>query len=140
MSKSIEYQSSSSSWLGWVGFASFMLLLGGIFSGLMGFVALFNNTIVYQSVSSSVWLLDFTQWGWVHIIVGIIAIAGAGSLLSGKMFGRIIAVLAAFISAIANMMFLPISPLWSIICIVVDILIIYAVIVHAGELREEEAM
>lgn len=134
MPKNIEEQSS---WLGWVGFASFMLMLGGVFSGLMGLVALFKDTVVYQSATNAIWVLDYAQWGWTHIIIAILAIVAAGSLLSGYMYGRVVAIIVAFISAVANMAFLPAYPFWSIVCIVVDVLVIYAVAVHAGELKEE---
>ena len=128
---------NDSNWLGWVGFASFMLMLGGTFSAITGLVALFQDTVFVQTASSAVWILDYNQWGWAHILIGILAIIAAGSLLSGHMYGRIIAIIVAFVSAIANMAFVPVYPIWSIAVIVIDILVIYAVAVHAGELKEE---
>ena len=125
-----------SGWVGWIGFASFMLLLLGIFSLLAGFVALFKDAVVYHSATNMTYVLDYTQWGWIHIIVGALAILAAGSLAAGNMYGRIFAVLVAFVSAFANMAFVPIYPIWSIIIITVDILVIWAVIVHGGELKE----
>lgn len=125
-----------SGWVGWIGFASFMLLLGGVFALLAGFVALFKETVVYHAPSSTAWVLTYHQWGWTHIILGILAILAAGSLMAGNMYGRIFAVLIALLSAFANMAFVPVYPVWSIMIIVVDILVIYAVTVHGGELKE----
>ena len=123
-------------WVGWVGFASFMLLLAGSFHMIAGFVALLKDE-VYVVAEKNIWVLDYTQWGWIHVIGGLLAIIAAMSLLQGHMYGRIIAVIVAALSAIANMAFVPVYPVWSIMIIVIDILVIYAVTVHAGELRED---
>lgn len=123
-------------WVGWVGFASFMLLLAGFFHMIAGFVALLKDE-VYVIGEKNIWILDYTQWGWIHVIGGLLAIIAAMSLLQGHMYGRIIAVIVAALSAIANMAFVPVYPVWSIMIIVIDILVIYAVTVHAGELRED---
>jgi len=127
-----------SGWVGWVGFASFMLLLAGIFSALAGFVALFKDSVVYHSATNAVWVLDYTQWGWVHIIVGLLAILASASLMAGNMYGRIIAVLVALVSAFANMAFVPVYPVWSVMIILVDVLIIFAVTVHGKEVKNLE--
>lgn len=126
-----------SGWVGWIGFASFMLLLGGAFALIAGFVALFKDTVVYQASSNTAWVLSYTQWGWAHILLGLLAILAAGSLASGKMYGRVIAVLVALGSAVANMAFVPVYPVWSLLIITVDILVIWAVTVHGGELKAD---
>ena len=125
-------------WVGWVGFASFMLLLAGIFSALAGFVALFKDTVVYHSASNTVWVLSYHQWGWIHLLAGLLAIWASASLMAGHAYGRIFAVLIALLSAFANMAFIPVYPWWSIMIIVVDILIIYAVTVHGSEVKNLE--
>lgn len=124
-------------WVGWVGFASFMLMLGGVFSFIAGIVALINDTVVFNAATNSVWIVSYTQWGWVHMLIGVLAITAAVSLLAGHMYGRIITILVAFLSAIVNMAYIPIYPFWSIIIIVIDVLVIYAVTAHGNELRED---
>ena len=125
-----------SGWVGWIGFASFMLLLGGAFALMAGFVALFKDQVVYHAATNTTWILDYTQWGWVHIIAGSLAIIAAGSLMSGNLYGRTFAVLIALLSAVANMAFVPVYPVWSILIITIDILVIWAVTVHGGELKD----
>lgn len=122
-------------WVGWIGFASFMLLLMGTFHMIAGFVALLKDE-VYVIGEENLWILDYTQWGWVHVIGGILAITAALSLMQGHMYGRVIAVLVAGASAIVNMAFIPVYPLWSILIVTIDILVIYAVTVHGSELQE----
>jgi hypothetical protein len=121
-------------WVGWIAFASAMLFVGGIFNIFAGFVALIKND-VFINAGNSVYMLSYNQWGWTHIIIGILALIAAGSLASGNMFGRVAAVLIAVISAVANMAFVPVYPFWSLMVIVIDVLVIYAVTVHGKEVK-----
>lgn len=124
-----------SGWVGWVGFGGFMLGLAGVLHIIAGLVALFTDT-VYLIGENNLWALDYTQWGWIHIIGGLLALWAASSLLNGNAFGRVVAVFVASLSVIANMLFIPIYPIWSLLIITIGILVIYAVIAHGGELKE----
>jgi hypothetical protein len=121
-------------WTGWIGFASVMLYLAGFFHIIAGFTALFNDKL-YVLTPTTLWTMDITSWGWVHVIGGILAIIAASSLLYGNTFGRIFAIIIAVLSALANLAFIPIYPIWSIIIMVIDALVIYAVVVHADEMK-----
>lgn len=122
-------------WVGWIGFATVMLYLLGFMHLIAGFSALINDQLVIYT-NQAIWALDVTQWGWVHIIGGLLAFVAAGSLMQGKGFGRTVAVLVALASAVVNMALIPTYPIWSVVIIVVDILVIYAVVVHGGELKD----
>jgi hypothetical protein len=121
-------------WAGWIGFASIMLYLAGFFHIVAGFAALINDK-VYVATKDALWVLNITQWGWIHIIGGLLAIIAASSLMQGHGFGRTIAVIVALASAVLNMAFIPMYPVWSILIIVIDILVIYAVVAHGKELK-----
>jgi hypothetical protein len=122
-----------SGWVGWVAFAGLMLIVAGFFHILAGVVALFKHD-VYVAGASNVWVLNYTTWGWLHIVGGLIALYAGSALLQGKTWARILVVIVAVLSAIANMAFVPIYPVWSLLIITVDILIIFAVTVHGREL------
>lgn len=124
-----------SGWTGWVGFAAIMLALIGIFHVIAGFVALFQEDL-YLIAPSSVWMFDYSQWGWIHIFAGLLAFLAAGSLAQGNMYGRIVAVLVAMGSVVANMLFVPVYPIWSLMMVTIGVLVIWAVIVHGKELKD----
>ena len=50
--------------------------------------------------------------------------------MSGKTWGRVVAVAVAMMSAIVNLAFLSAYPVWSTIMILIDVLVIYAVTAH----------
>lgn len=127
--------SDVSGWMGWIGFASLMMMLAGVFHIIAGFVALFQED-VYIAAPSSLWVFDYSQWGWIHILGGFLALVAAGSLMQGKLFGRTLVILVAMASAIANMAFVPVYPVWSLLIITIDVLVIWAVAVHGGELKD----
>ncbi len=121
-------------WTGWIGFASVMLYLAGFFHVIAGFAALFNDKL-FILTPTTLYYADITTWGWVHIFGGILAILAASSLLSGNTYGRIFAIIIAVLSALANLAFIPIYPIWSLVIITIDVLVIYAVVVHANEMK-----
>lgn len=125
-----------SGWTGWIGFAAIMLAIVGIFHMVAGFVALFQNDI-YAVTPNAVWMFDYSQWGWIHILGGLLAFVAAGSLAQGHMYGRIIAVLVAAASVVANMAFVPVYPIWSLMMATIGVLVIWAVTVHGKELRQD---
>jgi hypothetical protein len=126
-------------WVGWVGFAGFMMMLGGIFQAIAGLVGIFNEAFfaVTNSANQLLVIHDVQTWGWFNLIMGSIIVAGGLSLFSGSTWSRVLAVTLAMFSAIANLVSISLYPVWSIICLTISILVIYAVIVHGGELRED---
>lgn len=122
-------------WVGWIGFASLMLLISGAFHMLQGFISLFQNN-VFVVGPEALWVFDYNTWGWIHILGGLLAVLAAGSLARGHLYGKIYAVLAALVSAFASMAFVPVAPVWSSLVLVIDVLVIWAVTVHGNEVKK----
>jgi hypothetical protein len=122
-----------------IGFAGFMMMLSGIFQAIAGLVGIFNESYFAVANSSNQLLVihDVQAWGWFNLIMGSVILAAGLSLFSGSVWSRTIAVILAMMSAVANLVAISLYPVWSIICLTMSILVIYAVIVHGGELREE---
>jgi hypothetical protein len=79
---------------------------------------------------------DATSWGWIHLLLGlVVAFAGYGPL-SGRTWARAAAIALAVLSAIANFLFIPYYPFWSLLIITLDIFVIWAIAAHGGALRE----
>ena len=74
----------------------------------------------------------------MHVILGVLALVAAMGLLRGAMWARILGVVLSAISAIVYMSFIPAFPALAIVVIAVDILIIYALIVHGRDLKDSE--
>ena len=79
--------------------------------------------------------LDITQWGWVHLVWGVIMVLAGLGVLSGNILARILGVILAAIAAIVNFMFIPVYPLWSVIVVVISIVVIYALVAHGKDMK-----
>ena len=129
----------TSGWTGWVVFAGIMMLMVGAFHVIQGIVALVQDTYYLVGQQGLVVSVDYTTWGWVHTILGIVVILAGVALLAGQLWARIVAVILAFGSALVNIAFLAAYPVWSLAMIAIDVLVIWAVTVHGNELKPDKA-
>ena len=115
------------------------MILSGIFQAIAGLVGIFRQTFYVVNNGSSQLLVvnNVRTWGWINLIVGVVVILAGISLFSGTTWSRVLAVILASGAAIVNLVNMPLYPLWSIVCLTLSVLVIYAVIAHGGELREE---
>jgi hypothetical protein len=126
---------SSATWTGWVLFGAMMMVLLGSFQMIAGLVALFNDT--YYRVGSSGLLVhvDYSVWGWVHLIIGAAAMATGFGLLAGARWARIPGIVVVILSAIVNLGFLAATPVWATLMIALDVILIYALTAHGREIQ-----
>ncbi len=121
---------------GWVyGFAAFagaVMLIVGIFQGLAGLAAIFENEF-FAVGPNYLYEIDVTAWGWIHLILGaIIAFAGI-SIYTGAAWARSVGVLLAVLSAVANFFFIPYYPVWAVLIIALNIAVIWALVQFSPE-------
>ncbi len=122
-----RYESTSPEkrgWSGWVDFAGIMMILAGILHALEGMVGIFKVVSV-----------DYTTWGWVHLIVGVVVVLAGSAVLTGAMWARIVGICLACLSVILNIAFLAAYPVWSVTIIAFDVVTLFALAVHGRELK-----
>jgi hypothetical protein len=125
-------------WVGWILFAGVMMIMAGSLHVIAGLVALFKDEYFLVGKNGLTVSVDYTAWGWVHLIAGaIIGLAGF-AVMVGQMWARVLAVVLAVASAIVNIGFLAAYPVWSAIIIALDVLVIYALTVHGREVKAVE--
>jgi hypothetical protein len=122
-------------WAGFAVFGGIMLLMLGGFQMIEGFVAIVKDEYYLVTRNGLLLNVDYTTWGWTHLLIGLIAVAAGLGILLGQMWARIVGIIIAVISALANIAFLSAYPIWSTIIIATDVLVIYALAVHGRELK-----
>jgi hypothetical protein len=141
MSEDSAYRSARraeepSGWaVGFILFAAIMLIMVGVFQALQGLVAIFENEF-YVATRNYTFKFDATTWGWIHLLLGLLMAFAGWGLLSGRTWARTVAIFLAVLSAIANFLFIPYYPFWSLLIITLDVFVIWAVAAHGGQLRE----
>ena len=129
-----SYTTPSRGWAGWVAFAGIMLALIGFFDILQGLTALFNDE--YFTVrNGDLLVFDFTAWGWITLIWGLLLIAAGLGLLAGRGWARWCGIVVVFINAILQIAFLNAFPIWSAIIIALDVFVLYALTARWDEAK-----
>ena len=118
---------------GWVTglalFAGAMMIMIGVFQIVAGLVALFENE-VYVAGARYLFAFDLTTWGWIHLLLGALVAAAGIGVLSGQLWGRIVGITLAILSAFANFLFIPYYPIWSLLVIALDVFVIWALCLY----------
>ena len=115
--------------VGFTAIAGTLMVLGGLWGVVIGIVALSTNH-VYITAPSTNYTYSWTVhgWGWAELILGIVVFAAGVCVFLGMSWARYLGAALAVISAIGNFMFIPFTPLWSIIMIILDAFIIWALL------------
>ena len=129
-----EGTATPTGWTGWILFAGLMMIVMGIFQAIEGLTALFRDTYYVVASSGLLVSVNYTTWGWTHLAVGVLAALAGVALMAGQMWGRFVGVALAIISATVNLAFVAAAPVWSVVVIAIDVVVIYAICVHGGEL------
>jgi hypothetical protein len=117
---------------GWVSFSAMMILLAGTFNVIDGITALTNATFLSPHIVVS----DLTTWGWVMIVLGAIEAVVCFAILARSTLGAALGIMVAMLNAIGQLFFIPSYPVWSLLIIGIDVLVIYGLAVYGGSWLE----
>jgi hypothetical protein len=120
---------------GWVTFAGAMLVLAGVLNVIYGIAAIGDSSFFIDDARYI--LSGLNTWGWVIAVLGVFQLFAAFSLWSGGLYGRIVGILAAGLSAIGALMAIPSYPFWSLAIFALDIVIIHQIATRGTEGRRE---
>lgn len=125
-----------SAWaIGFTGFAAFMMMLIGFFHIIAGIAGIYENAF-YAVTDNYIFSFNVSTWGWIHLIGGIVVVLAGLWIFTGAVWARTVGVIVAVLSIIANFMFLPFYPLWSILMIAVAVAVIWALTAHGRDITE----
>ena len=116
---------------GFARFAGVLLIISGLWGVVVGISGILVDKI-FVSTPQYAYYFDITGWGWVHLILGV-PVAGhrywrrKGDGLGAQTRGGV-----ASASLLVNFVFIPHYPIWSILIIVLDVLIIWALPASPG--------
>jgi hypothetical protein len=126
----------SGRWTGWLIFASIMLCVVGGINLIQGLVALTQDAYFLVRKGDHLLITDFTTWGWILLIWGALQVGAGLGLNSGKGWARMGAIVVAGVSILIQVLFLSAYPVWSLIIIGLDVIVIYALTARWTEARE----
>jgi hypothetical protein len=109
-------------------FAAVTMIMLGVWQAIEGIFAIAADGF-YTAVPGYIVEVDTTAWGWVHLILGIVAAIAGGALFSGASWARALGILVACLVLINNFLYLPYYPFWTLLIIALAVFSIWAMAV-----------
>ena len=106
--------------------AAILMMIVGVFQFIQGLAAIINGGTFYVTTPNYFLTFNTTTWGWIHLVLGILIAVAGGYILTGNVVARTVGIVLAALQAVVNFAWLPYYPLWSIIVIALDVLVIWA--------------
>ena len=117
-------------------FAGVVVVMLGVFEFLQGFSAVRRDD-AFVRPPNYVYEFDLTTWGWIHMLIGVIAMIIGGAVLTTRKSGLVAGIVLAVLSAVSNFLFIPQSPWWSLVLIGLNVALIWA---FCEVMRENRAL
>ncbi len=107
--------------------AGVLMLISGIFGFVVGLGVLLRGAF-YGVTGRYYYAWNHTGWGLTELVLGCILVAAGFCLILGMLWARIVGIVVAAFNAIAAFIFLPRSPVSSIVLIALNLFIIWAIV------------
>lgn len=115
---------------GWMLFASVLFFVGSLSSLVWGLAALFNDD--YFRVDELLFG-DLSLWGVVSLCFAVLQFIAACLLLIRRRAGVTLGIILAALHAVVTLFSVGAYPLWSVLLLVLDGIVIFSLSVHGGD-------
>jgi hypothetical protein len=106
------------------GMAGTLMVLSGLLTFFIGITGVIRG-VFFNSVATFPFYYSVRSRGVTLLVIGVVTFVVGLALLVHLAWSRHVATVVAVVSAVANFMFLPFYPFWSVIVLALDILIIW---------------
>ncbi len=131
----MQQREPSGAAVGWAAFASFMMIIIGIWWIIAGLVALVNDDF-YVATRNYVFKFDATTWGWIHLIFGILVLLAGFAIFQGAVWARTVGVIMALLATLIGFAWLPWYPVWAVLIIIASISVVWALTAHGRDVTQ----
>ena len=106
-------------------FGATMLMVEGTFQVLQGIALLVNDTL-FATRDEYVYELNPSTWGWIQIVLGVLASLVGVGISVGATWGHITGIIVISFSALTNFAIIPLYPDWALAIIALDVVVVGA--------------
>jgi hypothetical protein len=114
-------------------FAAIVLAVAGIMRIFDAIWALREHGVLPGNLEAAIFGHSLKTYGWVYLAAAAVLILCAFLVLSGSPVGRWVGIVAGAIGCISAIWRMPFYPTWSLTCIAIGVLVIYALAAHGGK-------
>ncbi len=107
-----------------------VLTIGGIFALIEGLTAVYKSS--FFTANAVFVFSDLRTWGWIIFGLGVAGVISGLAVLSGSESARWLGVAVAGLSALGQLLFAQAYPIWSLMIMAIDFLVIYGLLAYGG--------
>jgi hypothetical protein len=116
---------------GWITFAGVMVVLVAILNIIDGIAAISKSSFFIANAKFVV--SDLKTWGWIVLAIGVLQMLVGFGIWAGNQLARWTGIFVVGLNAIAQLLFIPAYPFWSLAIFTIDILVLYALAAHGRQ-------
>jgi uncharacterized membrane protein len=122
---------------GWVLFAGIMTAFVGVLNVIYGIAAVSDSKFFVRDVAFVIGSLHL--WGWFLIVVGAVQLCVAVGIWRATEWGRWLGILSAATNGFIQFLVMPAYPLWAVMVLMVDVIIVFGLLTYGGRDRDSLA-
>jgi hypothetical protein len=126
---------------GWLTFAGVMLIVAGLFNFVDGLIAVADaawfSRVTGRVVEPPI-VQSLAAWGWVVMVLGLLATGAGIGVLFEATWARFTGVVLAGVNMLVQFGWLVHFPFWSLTMIAVDVIVIYALVAPSTRVRPQQ--
>jgi hypothetical protein len=126
------YPSRDESGHNWAAFAAVLFLILGVFNAIDGIAALANDDYFR---ADELLFGDLAMWGTIFLVIGAVQLLTSFLIFRGSFLGTMLGITLAGLNAVIALLSIGAYPVWSVIILVLDGVVIYALTVYGDALR-----
>jgi hypothetical protein len=112
-----------------------MMVVVGILQFFEGLIALLDGSDFLLRTGAYMFQFDSTVWGWTHLVIGVLIAVAGGFIFSGSPVARGVGIFLTSLSAIANFLWMPYYPFWSLTLVAINAVVIWGL--ASSSLRDD---
>jgi hypothetical protein len=113
--------------------AGVLMFTVGVFHVLEGIAAIQDDESTPFQPANYSFDIDLTTLGWIQVCGGVILAVTGVAVLLGKSWGYVLGLCVTLLSALGTCAMLPREPLWSLVILAFNGLVLWALVTELGE-------
>jgi hypothetical protein len=114
----------------WMTFAGIVILLVAVLNIIDGIAAISKSGFFVQDAHYV--FSDLRTWGWIVLALGALQMLVGFGIWAGNQLARWTGIVIVSLNAIAQLLFIPAYPFWSLSIFALDLLVLYGLAAHGG--------
>jgi hypothetical protein len=115
---------------GWMTFAGVMIIIVAILNIIDGIAAISKSNFFVADARYV--FSDLNTWGWIVLGLGVLQMVVGFGIWAGNQLARWTGIVIVSLNAVAQLLFIPAYPFWSLSIFALDVMVLYGLAAHGG--------